>query len=267
MEGTGALALIVSLLCSGLAAWFWSRIACGTLCERRERSAENGEEGLTFAQRMESLEARALNALMRVPAIRVMRGKTQTLQRRRQLRNSMPQAIHLLCIALDSSASLNQALAYAAQNSSGAISRELKRAVWDVKAGKSFQEAMEALRMRTGEGEFACLSVAMEIQHSCGGTLSTILTSVSQMLEQSAALEDELVTKTTQAQLSAKVVAVMPVVVLVLLTLVSPGFIGQFFQTPAGVAILLLAVLLEVAGAVLVKRSLAIDTGVGAMGI
>lgn len=268
MEGAGAFALITSLLCSGLAAWFCSRAVCDALRERKERLAgsSEGEEALTFAQRIESIETRVLNALARVPAIRAVRVKTQTLQRRRQLRNSMPQAIRLLCIALDSGASLNQALAYAAQNSSGAIARELKRAVWDVKAGKSFQEAMESLRMRTGEGEFACLSVAMEIQHSCGGTLSTILASVSQMLEQSASLEDELVTKTTQAQLSAKVVAVMPIVVLVLLTLVSPGFIGQFFQTAAGVAILLLAALLEVAGAILVKRSLAIDTGVGAMG-
>lgn len=266
MESAGAHALLGGLLCSGLAAWFLSHCLFAFLRERRDRLIASGDEDLRFAQRLERRETELLNALSRIPAVRAVRVRTQTLQKRRQLRNSMPQAIRLLCIALDSGASLNQALDYAAQNSSGAIARELKRAVWDIRAGKSFQEAMESLRRRTGEGEFACLSVAMEIQHSCGGTLSVILGSVSQMLEQSAALEDDLVTKTTQAQLSAKVVAVMPAVVLILLTLVSPGFIGQFFQTPAGVAILALAVLLELVGAVLVKRSLAINTGVGAMG-
>ena len=177
----------------------------------------------------------------------------------RELRQTLPQAVRLLCIALDSGNSLLQALEYAAKNSNGAIARELKRAVWDVKAGKSFEEAMEGLRKRTGGSEFSCLAVAMEIQHRCGGTLSQILQSVSQMLQQSAELEEELVTKTTQAQLSARVVALMPIVVVGLLSVVSPGYLGQFFESLPGVALLVVAVILEVAGVVLVKRSMAVD--------
>ena len=267
MEATSAAALLLALLLAAFAGWFAGRTLYVLFddCAARLTDANGGKPvSATLLLGRARHELRGL--LMRVPKLRQAQLRLQSATHRQQLRKGMPQAIRLICIALDSGASLNQALAYAADNSTGPIAKELKHAVWDVKAGRSFQEAMEALRARTGEGEFACLSVAMEIQHSCGGTLSVILASVSNMLEKSAELEEDLVTKTTQAQLSARVVAAMPVVVLALLSLVSPGFIVQFFKTSAGVFILALALLLEVTGAVLVRRSLAIDTGVGAMG-
>ena len=162
----------------------------------------------------------------------------------------------MLCIALDSGSSLVKALEYAAANSSGAMARELRGALWDMQAGLSFGEAMEGLRQRTGGSEFACLAVAMEVQHRCGGSMAAVLESVSSMLQQNAEIEEELATKTTQAQLSARVVALMPLVVLALLSVVSPGYLGRFFESSAGVALLLMAVVLELVGVVLVRQSL-----------
>ena len=86
--------------------------------------------------------------------------------------------------------------------------------------------------------------------------MRAILESVSGMLQQNAELEEELTTKTTQAQLSAKVVACMPLAVLALLSLVSPGYLGQFFESAAGVALLAIALVLELVGLVLVRQSL-----------
>ena len=86
--------------------------------------------------------------------------------------------------------------------------------------------------------------------------MAAVLESVSSMLQQNAEIEEELATKTTQAQLSAKVVALMPLVVLALLSVVSPGYLGRFFESSAGVALLLMAVVLELVGVVLVRQSL-----------
>ena len=48
----------------------------------------------------------------------------------------------------------------------------------------------------------------------------------------------------------------MPLVVLALLSLVSPGYLGQFFESAAGVALLAMALVLELVGLVLVRQSL-----------
>lgn len=264
MDTAGVLTLGASLVCAGFAGMkvgVWG-YACGAERLARYRAAHQGKLP-SFDDIADLLRATAIAAMTRIPRLDAALAAMRSARRKRELRQSLPQAIRLLCISLDSGGSLQQALEYAAKNSTGVASKELRRAVWDIRAGKSFDEAMEGLRARTQGNEFSCLVVAMEIQHRCGGTLGQILASVSQMLQQSADLEEELVTKTTQAQLSARVVALMPVVVLVLLSLVSPGYLGQFFESVFGIALLVMAALLEIAGVVLVRRSMAVDVGAG----
>lgn len=257
MEAAAAAALSCALAASGTAAWKLGRSTCAGVGDllARERARNSGSL-LTPAQRLERAERSLRELLNRLPPVRRAVARAQGRRRRQQLRQSLPQALRMLCIALDAGNSLVKALEYAAKNSSGPMARELKGALWDMQAGRSFEEAMEALRQRTGGSEFSCLAVAMEVQHRCGGTMGAILESVSGMLQQNAELEEELTTKTTQAQLSAKVVACMPLAVLVLLSLVSPGYLGQFFESAAGVALLVIALVLELVGLVLVRQSL-----------
>lgn len=261
MDAAGVLALSTALGCSGAAGMKLGGLGYGRVSRELARRSTADGAAPSLAVRAERVQRAVAVAADHVPRLRETLDRARRARHQRELRQTLPQALRLLCIAIDSGNSLPQALEYAARNSTGAIARELKRAVWDAKAGKSFEEAMEGLRKRTGGSEFACLAVAMEIQHRCGGTLSQILHSVSQMLQQSAELEEELVTKTTQAQLSARVVALMPIAVVALLSLVSPGYLGQFFDSLPGVALLIMAVVLEVAGVVLVKRSMAVDVG------
>lgn len=257
MEAAAAASLSCALVAAGVSAWQLGAAGAAWCSTRlaRERSL-NGGRLLGPRQRLERAEQGLRTLLGRVPPVRAALRRMQGQRRRQQLRQSLPQALRMLCIALDSGSSLVKALEYAAANSSGAMARELRGALWDMQAGLSFGEAMEGLRQRTGGSEFACLAVAMEVQHRCGGSMAAVLESVSSMLQQNAEIEEELATKTTQAQLSAKVVALMPLVVLALLSVVSPGYLGRFFESSAGVALLLMAVVLELVGVVLVRQSL-----------
>ena len=151
------------------------------------------------------------------------------------------------------------ALRYAADNCDDPLAGELKRTVWDLEAGQGFDEALENLRARTGGSEFAYLAVAMEIQHQSGSSLTNILENVSTLLQQSAELKEELRTKTAQGRLSSRIVALVPFVLLGILSIFSPGYLVEFLSSPLGICLFALAMLLEVAGVLLVRRALAID--------
>lgn len=260
MEAAGVVALSGALVFAGVGASKLASACYGAGAHALARlKAANAGRCPSLRDAAREAELRVGDALMRIPRVKRLMLAIRGERYRQELRKSLPHAVRLLCISLDSGGSLQKALEYAAQNCSGALSKELSRAVFGLKAGRSFEEVMGELRLRTGGSEFACLAVAMEIQHRCGGTLSQILESVSRMLQQSSDLEEELVTKTTQAQLSARVVALMPLIVLALLSVVSPGYLGQFFESAMGILLLVLAVVLEMVGVILVKRSLAID--------
>ena len=207
--------------------------------------------------------ADALSRVLSRGPLSRLRVAAQERERQRKLRAAMPDMLRLLCIALDSGSSLPRALEYAAENCEEPLAGELAHAVWDLKAGQGFDEAMAALRRRTGGAEFSYLAVAMEIQHRSGGSLSSVIEAVSSSLEKTARLEEALDTQTAQARLSARVVMLMPVAILLVLSVLSPGYLGAFFTSVLGVCLLVMAVLLECMGIVLVKRVLALDLSAG----
>lgn len=184
-------------------------------------------------------------------------------KRARELQRSMPEALRLLNMSLNAGNSVTQALRFAAESCPEPLASELQRAVWDLEAGKGFDAAMAGLRSRTGGSEFAYLAVALEIQHKSGGSLGEVLASVQDSLRQAAKLDEELRTKTTQGRLSARIVAVMPVVLLAVLSLFSGNYLEGFFASPLGVALFALAIVLECAGVLLVRRTLALDLSSG----
>ncbi len=185
--------------------------------------------------------------------------KANQRKRREAMESELPEVLRLLCTALESGSSLVMGLRYAANNCNEPLSSELKRTVWDLEAGQSFDEAIQGLRIRTNGAEFAYLSVAMEIQHKSGGSLTEILESVSSMLKQSAELKDELRTKTAQGRLSSRIVAGMPFALLAVFTVFSPGYLLGFFSSAFGILLFMFALLLEAVGVVLVVRALKID--------
>lgn len=69
-------------------------------------------------------------------------------------------------------------------------------------------------------------------------------------------LARSLKVQTAQAQLSARIVTAMPFVLIALFSLMSPGFLSPFFESMAGMALLAAALVMQVAGVVLVHRML-----------
>lgn len=195
-----------------------------------------------------------------------LRERAREERRQRAMREAMPEMLRLLCIALDSGSSLVQALSYAADNCDEPLASELERTVWDMESGQGFEEALEKLRERAGGAEFSYLAVAMEIQHRTGSSLAQVLASVSQSLQGVTELEESLQTQTAQGRLSARIVVAMPFAVLAIVSVVSPGYVSAFFGSAAGVGLLALAVLLECAGVVLVKKALSVDVSAGSLG-
>ena len=196
-----------------------------------------------------------------IPVVGALRRRVAENRRREALRSCLPETLRLLSSSLASGGSLVQALRYAAHHSKEPLREELTRAVWDLEAGKGFSESMAGLRERTKAPEFAYLAVAMEVQHMTGGSLSETIAAVSDSLRQTAELEDELNTKTAQGRLSVRIVSFMPVALVAVLSLFSYDYMAGFFSSPLGLVLFVAAVLLELLGIALVKRTLAVDTG------
>lgn len=104
--------------------------------------------------------------------------------------------------------------------------------------------------------ELAFVAVALDVQHRSGGSLAAVLDAARESVESEIDLARSLKVQTAQAQLSARIVTAMPFVLIALFSLMSPGFLSPFFESMAGMALLAAALVMQVAGVVLVHRML-----------
>lgn len=173
--------------------------------------------------------------------------------------SQVPEVLRALSAALSAGKSLPQAVGHVGASVAEPLGSEFLRASFEIDGGRGLEETLDDLCGRIDAPGIALLGTALQVSQRTGSSLNDLFARTARMVASSVALRRELLVKTSQARLSAKVVALMPLVLVGILTLVSPDYRAGL-STPAGTACLCVATLLDLvalgAVRVLMKRSL-----------
>lgn len=171
-----------------------------------------------------------------------------------RFRRQLPDALTLVASALSSGQSLVQALSYASTETPDPLSSELAHVVDEVRSGSTLADALRSLSSRLPVRELDSVLVAVELQYRTGGNLAELLRSTAGSLQSSEELRRSLRVQTSQARFSARMVGLLPVGLMAVLSLFSREYVTGLFGSPAGMACLAAAALMEAVGFVLVER-------------
>lgn len=180
-------------------------------------------------------------------------------KRRQELCDAVPDALRSMGVCFQSGLSLMQTLQQVASESRGPLRDLFQRAAHRLEIGEGADEALSTLRQGASVPELAFVAVALDVQHQAGGSLRQVLDAARESVEGEIELRRALKVQTAQAKLSARVVSVMPFVLLAVFSLVSEGFLEPFFASPMGLALLALALGMQAAGVMAVRRMLAVE--------
>ncbi len=180
-------------------------------------------------------------------------------QRAAVVRDAVPEALRSMSSCFRSGFSLPQTLSQLAGNAPGSLALSFGIAARRLEMGESVSDALSALAEVEGVPELRFVSVALDVQHQTGGSVAPVLDAARESVESELELARSLRVQTAQAKLSAQVVTVMPFILVALFSLMSPGFLAPFFQSLAGVGMLALALGMQLAGVLLVRRMLKIE--------
>jgi tight adherence protein B len=111
-------------------------------------------------------------------------------------------------------------------------------------------------RALPGNGGCRLLAASLELQGRAGGDLPRLLRSLASALDDRAQVEAELRALTAQARFSAIVVPLLPFGALALLAVIEPRGVELLLTTPFGLMIVGVAALLDVTGALAIRRLL-----------
>ncbi len=172
------------------------------------------------------------------------------------VRDAVPDVLRSMGTCFDAGLSLQQTLAQVASEADGPLRSLFAHGARVLDTGGSATEALGDCG-KARASELAFVAVALDVQHQTGGSMRQVLDAARDSVEGELALRRSLKVQTAQAKLSAQVVSVMPFALVAVFSLVSEDFLSPFFASPAGWALLGLALGMQAAGVGMVRRVLA----------
>lgn len=153
---------------------------------------------------------------------------------RRRLRADLPEALFLLAGGLRAGSPLPNLLAEVGTSLGGPLGDELRRTAQIIGLGTSVPSALLEMAERTREPAVQAMAVATQVAMEVGGNLPVVFERLGRTL-----LEDDNLTRLARAyavegRVSANIIAMIPVGVLGLTSVINPGYFDPLLASGSG---------------------------------
>lgn len=176
----------------------------------------------------------------------------------RKVEAEMPEAFAALAIALGSGHSLSQGMRFVGSHAQEPVRTEFMRVSYAIECGVPATSALDDLLERLPAPGLGLVSLALKVSQRTGAPLRGLLADAADMVGERMELARRLDVKTSQARMSARLVALMPLAMIAMLTLLSPDFRAGL-ATPLGMGSVLIALVLNLMAWGIIRHIMEVD--------
>lgn len=169
-------------------------------------------------------------------------------RRKANFTSSFPDALNIMMSAVTAGESMMAAMAYVGKLTESSIGREFAYMAERLKLGEPTDVVFARSVHRYPYPAYLFFIVTLKANISRGGALKPVLSKLIKVLVESKALEKKKYALTSEARLSAKIVASFPVIFAVIMNYISPGNMQFVLFDPQGRIILWYVVISELLG-------------------
>jgi tight adherence protein B len=120
--------------------------------------------------------------------------------------------------------------------------------------GLLFREALLQMGERVPSRDLQFLVTAILVQKETGGDLTEILDRASHVIRERVRIEGEVRTHSAQGRLTGWILGLLPVIMLGLVNIVSPGYSSVLFHDPTGQKMLYVGGALILVGGLVIRK-------------
>jgi len=132
--------------------------------------------------------------------------------------------------ALKSGQGLTSALRIVSEDASWPVDVEFKKLLAEVEYGFPFQDALDRLEKRVELDELSFFVSTIKIQQRAGGNLSEVIENIEETIRTRFELKREVNTLSAQGKMSGLVLVLVPVFLVIVLSIMNPGFFRPLFE-------------------------------------
>ena len=159
-------------------------------------------------------------------------------RRRRAFANQLEDALQLLSGSLRAGHSLLRAIDAVSDQSESPTSEEFARIVNETRLGRDLDAALEQTVQRMDSTDFSWIAQAIGIHREVGGDLAEVLDQVGSTIRERNKIKRQVKALSAEGKMSAYVLLALPVLIIGVLSLMSPEYMGMFLNSLLGYAMI-----------------------------
>jgi tight adherence protein B len=171
----------------------------------------------------------------------------------------LPDVLNLISGALRAGWGWQQSVDLVVEQMAPPVSTEFARAQTEIRLGRAVEDALESVAERTESTDFTWAVTAIGIQREVGGNLAEVLDVVAATIRDRGALKRQISGLTAEGRISAYILLGLPFLLLALLSVVNPEYLGTLFTTVPGLVMLLIGAVLLVIGGIWLRNIVTIE--------
>ena len=166
----------------------------------------------------------------------------------------LPEALALIARALRSGSSLAAGLKAVVDEMDGPIAEEFGIAYEQQNFGIPIEQCLKDLYVRMPNMDFKFFSTAVSVQKQAGGDLSEVLDKISSLIRERFRIQGQVKALTGEGRISGVMLIGLPFVLFIAIMYLNPGYVMTLFDEPVGNIMLVGAVIMQLLGAICIKK-------------
>lgn len=150
-------------------------------------------------------------------------------RRQKQFTTHFAEAIDVITRGIRSGLPVGECLNIIAREFDGPVGEEFHFIVEGQRLGLTLDDIMARTLKRVPTAEFKFFAIVLQIQRQTGGNLAETLDNLSEVLRDRKKIVDKVRALSSEAKSSAAIIAALPFLVLGLLSVVNPAYVGVLF--------------------------------------
>jgi tight adherence protein B len=175
-------------------------------------------------------------------------------QRLGKFDSQMPDAMDLLARSLRAGHSMADGLRLIGDEMAEPISAEFQRCYQQQALGVPLEATLEELTVRVPNLDLRFFVNAVVLQRQTGGDTAEILDKIARLIRQRFQIRAQVRALTGEGRLSGLVLLALPIVMAIYLYFRNPDYLMILFREPLGQKMLVAAIVLQIMGALVIKR-------------
>lgn len=212
-------------------------------------AAALGFIGVRFVSPVMGAMMGAVGAFAPIMALKVMQGK-----RYKKFEEQLPEGIDMLVNAMKAGYSLQAAMKFIGDELPQPLGPEFGRFYDEQRLGMDVRAALMNLQTRIDTLDVKMFVTALLIQRETGGNLAEIMTNLSTLMRERAAIRGQIDVLTAEPKMSAIVLTGLPIGLFIVVNVMNPDYMQPLYNTGTGRFMLAYGVASMLVGFVILKK-------------